>query len=151
MGFKPMSTIRNIFQLMKYQMSKPWKFRHWWDSNPRQNIFQNIKEIKRNDILKERAYGISKEKAYNILALMTFKPMTPLTKYFPAYEISKEKVFKIQWDSNPWPYQKYFPAYELSKENWASKIQAFVGFKPMDQLQNLFQLMKYQKRKPMKY
>ena len=41
------------------------------------------------EILKERACGISK-KSHNILAFMGFRPMTSKSKYFPAYEMSKE-------------------------------------------------------------
>ena len=52
---------------------------------------------------------------------MELRPMTSTTKYFPAYEISKEK---------------------------ALKIQAFKGFKPMTKVVQLF---KYQRRKPNKF
>ena len=38
-------------------------------------------------ISKARPYGTSKERAFNILAFMGFKPMTSITKYFPAYEL----------------------------------------------------------------
>ena len=47
------------------------------------------------EILKEIACRISKEKHYNILAFMGFKPMTSITKYFLAYEISEQKALKI--------------------------------------------------------
>ena len=65
------------------------------------------------------ASRISKEKHYNILAFMGFKPMTSITKYFLAYEISEQK---------------------------ALKIQALMGFKPMSAIINIFQLKKHQKR-----
>ena len=48
-----------------------------------------ISKKKPYEILKERACGISKEKAYHILDFMGFKLMT---KYFPASEISKENA-----------------------------------------------------------
>ena len=77
-----------------------------------------IKE-KGYEILKERASGISKVKAYYILDFMGFKPMTSNIKsissnikweiftnldlmglksgikYFPAFEISKENVYEV--------------------------------------------------------
>jgi len=39
-------------------------------------------------------HEISKQKAYTILAVMGFKPMT-LSQDFPAYEISKKEVIKF--------------------------------------------------------
>ena len=54
-----------------------------------------MSEKKAYEILKERANGLSNEKAYNILAFIGFKPMTFVTKCFPPYEISKKKAFKI--------------------------------------------------------
>ena len=61
------------------------------------------------------------KRALKIQALMGFIPMDFKTKYFPTYEISKEKVLNTQ---------------------------ALMGFKPM---KNILQLPKYQRRKPMKY
>ena len=76
-----------------------------------------ISEKKAYETIKHRPNGFSKEKAYNILAFMGFKPMTFLTKYlfhlmkyqkrnpskfrslkqnFPAYGISKKKPFKFR-------------------------------------------------------
>ena len=52
-----------------------------------------ISEKKAYQIIK-RANGLLKEKAYNIVAFMGFKLMNFKTKYFPAYEISKEKALK---------------------------------------------------------
>ena len=40
-----------------------------------------ISEKKAYETIKQRPNGLSKEKAYNILAFMGFKPMTFLTKY----------------------------------------------------------------------
>ena len=80
-----------------------------------------ISNKKAYEILKERTCGISMKKYHNILAIMGFKPMTSITKHFLAYEISKEK---------------------------ALNIQALIGFKPS---QNILQLLKHQKRKPIKY
>ena len=40
------------------------------------------------------ANEISNEKAYNILVFVGFKPLASITKYFPAYEISKQKALK---------------------------------------------------------
>jgi len=37
---------------------------------------------------------ISKQKAYKMLAVMGFKPMT-LSQDFPAYEISKKELIKF--------------------------------------------------------
>ena len=45
-----------------------------------------ISEKKAYQIIK-RANGLSKEKAYNILAFTGFKPMDFKSKYFPTYEI----------------------------------------------------------------
>ena len=64
---------------------------------------------------------------------MEFKPMT---KYFIPSEISEKKAFQIIKGANG-----------LSKEK-AYNIPAFMGFKPMYFKTNIFQLMKYQKRKP---
>ena len=41
-----------------------------------------MSEKKAYEILKERANGLSNEKAYNILAFMGFKPMTLLQNMF---------------------------------------------------------------------
>ena len=54
--------------------------------------------------------------AYNILAFMAFKPMTSITNYFPAYEISKEKALQIQALMGFKPMTKYFPASEIAKK-----------------------------------
>ena len=40
-----------------------------------------------------------KMKAYNILALMRFKRMISITKYFQSYEISKVKAYEISKES----------------------------------------------------
>ena len=40
------------------------------------------------EIFKYRAYGISKEKAYNILAFMEFEPMTSIKQLDYELEIS---------------------------------------------------------------
>ena len=61
------------------------------------------------------------KRALKIQVLIRFKLMDFKTKYFPTYEISKDKVLNIQ---------------------------ASMGFKPMT---NILQLPKYQRRKPMKY
>ena len=67
------------------------------------------------EILKERAYRISKEKAYFTLDFMGLEPMTSIAKYFPAYEISKEKALKIQaLEFKPMP--NYFTAVQNVKE-----------------------------------
>ena len=69
--------------------------------------------------LKDRACGMSKERACNILAFMGFKPMISTEKYFPAYEISKAKALKLQvfMGFRPMTFiTKSFPAYEISKE-----------------------------------
>ena len=42
------------------------------------------------EILKEGASGISKKKAYNILAFMGFKPMISIIN--PAYQMSNERA-----------------------------------------------------------
>ena len=47
------------------------------------------------ETLKERACGMSKEKAYNILAFMKFKPIIS-NKKNPFLQISKEKALQIQ-------------------------------------------------------
>ena len=66
--------------------------------NPMTKYFaaSKISQKKVYEIIKERANGLSKEKAYNILAFMGLKPMISKTKYFPAYELSKERAFKIR-------------------------------------------------------
>ena len=63
MGFKPMTKYFSAFEIPK---TKGFK------------------------ILKNRACGISKEKAYSILAFMEFRPMTSIAKCFLTYEISRE-------------------------------------------------------------
>ena len=75
---------------------------------------------------------MSKEKALQIHVLMGFKPMT---KYFPAFEISNKKTYEIlkqrasgisKKSHNILAFMgfrpmtsksKYFPAYEISKES----------------------------------
>ena len=101
-----------------------------------------------------------------IQAFMGFKPMTLITKCFPASKISKENAFKIQALMGFKPMTKYFTASEISEKkayetikhrpNGFSKekaynILAFMGFKPMTFLTKyLFHLTKYQKRNPSK-
>jgi len=45
---------------------------------------------------------------------------------------------------------KYFPARKILKQK-AYKILALMGFKPMTLSINIFQLIKYQNRKPIKF
>ena len=68
---------------------------------------------------------------------MEFKRMT---KYFTASKISEKKAYKILKEGDD----------GLRKEK-AYNILALMGFKPMTfQTKNIFHLMKYQKRKPLK-
>ena len=76
-----------------------------------------ISNKKAYEILKERTCGISMKKYHNILAIMGFKPMTSITKHFPAYEISKEKALNIQALIGFKPMTKYSSAFEISKES----------------------------------
>ena len=94
-----------------------------------------MSEKKAYEILKERANGLSKEKAYNILVFMGFKPMISGTKYFPTYEISKEKALKIQNLMEFKPMTKYFTASKISKKN-------------LRNINKRKELMDYQRRKP---
>ena len=50
-----------------------------------------ISKEKAYEILKERASGISKDKACNILAFKGFKSMTSIAKYFQLMKYQKRK------------------------------------------------------------
>ena len=89
---------------MEYQRRKPTTFWFSWDSNP--NLQQKIS-----------VYQLSKEKALQIQDLMGFKPMT---KYFPASDISKKKAYETLKKK----------ACGISREK-AYNTLAFMGFKPI--------------------
>ena len=72
-----------------------------------------ISEKKAYKILKERANGLSKEKAYNILAFLGCKPTFSKTKYFPAYKISKKKTQGLMGFN---PMKKYFTPSKISEK-----------------------------------
>ena len=93
MGFKPMLTI-NIFQLMKYQ--KASQIQALIGFKPKAKYFAASETAKKKayKILKERAYGISKEKPATFW-LLRFKPMTSMTKHFLTYETPKQEALKI--------------------------------------------------------
>ena len=79
---------------MKYKKTKPFKIQALIGFKPMTKYFPAFEISKKTayKILTERACGISKEKAYNILAFVGLKPITSRAKYFPVYEISKEKL-----------------------------------------------------------
>ena len=51
---------------------------------------------------------------FPIHVLMGFKPMT---KYFPAFEISNKRAYEVMGFRPMTSKSKYFPAYEISKES----------------------------------
>ena len=81
------------------------------------------------------AYEISKEKDLKIQALMGFKPMA---KYFTASEISEKKAYKIRKRADG-----------LSKEK-ACNILAFMGFTPMISETKYFPAYEISKEKALK-
>ena len=89
MGFKPMTKYFTAFEISK---TKAYK------------------------ILKERACGISMQKAYNILAFMGLieNPQTATQNSF--HQISKEKALQIHDLMGFKPITKYFPASDISKK-----------------------------------
>ena len=99
-------------------------------------------------------------RAYNILVFMGFKPMISGTNFFPACEISKQKALKIQALMGFKPITKYFTASEISEKKAYQIIKRAKDYQrrkpttlwllwdsnPWTWKQNIFQLMKYQKR-----
>ena len=91
-----------------------------------------------------------KMKAYNILALMRFKPLTSIKKYFSAYEISKTKAYEISKEKaynilaliDQIQSQKYFPIKINTK-----KVLVLMGFKPMTSITKYFQINEISKEK----
>ena len=76
-----------------------------------------ISEKKAYETIKHRANGLSKEKAYNILAFMGFKPMTFGTKYvFHLTKYQKTKPSKFRLWMGFKPMIKYFTAFEISQK-----------------------------------
>ena len=76
---------------MTYQPRKPSKIQSLWGFKPMTNYstgFEISKE-KAYEILKARANGMQKHKAYIILALMGFKPTT--SNKFLFHQIPKRK------------------------------------------------------------
>ena len=100
-------------------------------------------------MLKESYYGELKEKAYNILvALMGFKPMTFITKYFSAYEISKAKPYEISKKKayNILALIRFKPKTIFQLKN-TKKVLVFMGFKPMSSITKFFQINEISKEK----
>ena len=92
------------------------------------------------------------EKVYNILTFMGFKPMTSTTKYFPTYEVSQEKALKILFDGIQIHdlHSEVFSSFWNLKEE-SLKNSVFRGIQTHRALlQNVFQLVTYQTRKPFK-
>ena len=104
---------------MKYKKTKPFKIQVLIGFKPMRKYFPAFEISKKTayKILTERACGISKEKAYNILAFVGFKPITSRAKYFPVYEISKESLKNSGFDGiKTNDLKKYFPAFKISKK-----------------------------------
>ena len=75
-----------------------------------------ISKKKAYEIFKQRACGISKKKSDNILAFMGFRSMTSKSKYFPAYELSKESLKNSGFHGiqTHGPLTEYYSAYDIS-------------------------------------
>ena len=104
---------------MKYQKRKPPKIQALMGFKPMTKQFPafEMSKMKPYKISQERSCEISKEKAQNIMAFIGFKPMTSITKYFPAYEISKESLKNSGFDGiKTNDLKKYFPAFKISKK-----------------------------------
>ena len=98
MGFKPMTLVTKCFPASK--ISKKSLLNLGFDGIQTHDkifySFQNF-EKKAYETLKERANGLSNEKAYNILAFMGLKPMTFVTKYvFQLMKYQKRKPSKFR-------------------------------------------------------
>ena len=111
-----------------------------------------ISKEKAYEILKTRANGILKQKAYNILAFMGFKPIIS-NKNIPFSQITKEKALQSQDLMRFKPMTKYSPAFKVTKEKAygilkvrtsgiskeiANYILAFKGFRPMISIAKYF-------------
>ena len=75
-----------------------------------------ISKKKAYGMFKERVCGISKEKAYNILAFMGFKPITYNHKIL-FHQISKGKALQIQDLMGFKPMTKYFQLPKYKRRN----------------------------------